>query len=93
MRPCTGACANRALWLRITLMHQRPGRPELQVGLGDSTVHDLTFVQLRAAKRAARRGSDRNQLVEGTTRGANRDCKRSRGCNGGPTRRALPPRP
>jgi len=39
-------------------------RPQLQIGLPNKAMHDLTFVQSRRPEGAARRRCDLNELVE-----------------------------
>src|SRR5262245_56042026 len=59
-----GAVADAVVQLIVALVHERASRPELQIGLCDGAMHDLTFVQSRGPKRAASRRRDLDQLVE-----------------------------
>src|SRR5215470_10322845 len=58
------AVTDAVVHLIISLVHERACRPELQIGLRDEAMHDLTFVQTRGPEGAARRRRYRNQLVE-----------------------------
>src|SRR5262245_6939547 len=58
------AITDAVVHLIVSLVHERARRPELQIGLRDKAMHDLTFVQSRRPEGAASRGRERNQLVE-----------------------------